>query len=306
MKQNGFTLIELLIVFAVSSLIIVALFEGWHQTNRIFKIATDMIDIDQRILVLQDRLEKDITGVCIPLYLPPKKKKHGEEKNEEREIQKKNRKQLPILEKVFYSTNGNDKNIEEVTFITTNPLTVYESTKPRMARVLYTLEQEEDDKNSFRLLRSESEDLSYALLSKREKTSGYVLVDGIKSLIVEYSSYPEEKGEAKKEGDKKELSQLIESSEWNSDERAASKKKKRIIIPQIATVTVELWHARKTRTFEYQFVYQILSDEDPQLPRIQTEKEKDKTLEVSMETSPHMSRFLAEYQEHKWAKGGER
>ena len=62
MTKPGFSVIELMIVIALASLMSLALFQSFYQSNRIVQRADLMMDVDERIIHIQDRLENDISG----------------------------------------------------------------------------------------------------------------------------------------------------------------------------------------------------------------------------------------------------
>lgn len=294
MTRPGFTLIELLVFFAIAALISVSLFQGWFQTNKIFQISTDMIAIDKRILLVQDRLEKDITGAFIPVYMPSKKTGEKEElKREESkqpEKEPKKEKKDHVIKKAFFSSRTG-KNLKELTCITTNPVATYGKAKPHMARVLYRLKKEKG-REGYALVRKESTDISYDALVKASDVSEYVIADGIKSLTIEFESLPE----------KAKAEEWVTSHEWDSDKRSKTKEKNRVLLPQLATITIELIHARD-QVLEYSFIFPIAADEDPHPAKeTMTPERKRGVAEVSSDNTFHMARALDGYKEYKWRK----
>jgi len=66
MKTPGFTLLELIIAMAISSMLAIALFSSFYQINKTSALVEQTISIDMRAAILQNLLEKDISGVFVP------------------------------------------------------------------------------------------------------------------------------------------------------------------------------------------------------------------------------------------------
>ena len=76
MKRTGFTLLELVIAMAISSILAIALFTSFYQINRSSRLVEQTISIDMRASILENLLEKDISGVFVPKIDEPKKHLH--------------------------------------------------------------------------------------------------------------------------------------------------------------------------------------------------------------------------------------
>jgi prepilin-type N-terminal cleavage/methylation domain-containing protein len=289
--KSGFTLIEVLVFIVIASMMSVALYQGFDQTNRVVKYVDNMVSLDQRIFIVQDRLEKDLAGAFIPTHQPlqneqDKIKPAGEQK-----------KQITVLPKLFYSVNQ-EQTLKELTFVTTNPLQVYGVSQPRIARVQYQLLPDKDHKNAFKLTRQESLRLSYDKFQESNPRE-YVLADNIKNIIVEY-------GTIEKDTNKKE--NVVTSAAWNSDERAPQSKeeqKKKSLLPRFVRVTIVLWNNKGDRSVTYENtlpIYGLTHIEEKK--KTQQQKGNQNTKIFGVKIPPKIHEMLSDFERFKQAKGG--
>lgn len=179
MKRSGFTFIELILAIAIWSIIGIALFTSFAQIQKSAQNFDKISNLDKRALILQNLLERDINGIFVPSI--------GEEKKEAVPMQKavaeklKKEEAEKILEKVFFAVNENNI-LKELTFITCNPFQINLQSKPRIARVLYKLSENKNNK-TFSLFRQESLSLEYSSIKKEFE---YEVVDNVKSITVNY------------------------------------------------------------------------------------------------------------------------
>lgn len=240
MIKQGFTFIELILALAISSLIGAALMLSFGQTQKGARIVERMIDTDVRILLMLNQFERDISGAFVPRYSLSKEK-----------------------EKVFFSKQDAKKNVQELTFITCNPLQVYEDYKPRIVRVTYRLVAESDRGDSFKLLRKENKALAY---DSKEKVAEYQLVSGIKSMQITYYVLGQEK--EKKEMQAKKYTAF---DTWGTDEEKRAKEKLSPL-PQYVLVNLVLWdnaYERETiQELRFQiYAFEVKKEEKKELPQ---------------------------------------
>ena len=160
--KSGFILIELLISLVITSLMGVALFNGFAQTNQFTQVVDSFINISSKAAIVHQQLDHDITGICIPFSAVEEEKEAKEPEKPEQEPKKEaearkedKRKERKPLTHVFFSKNKGEL-LDTLTFITNNPLQVYWSekageAKPRIARVVYRLEKEEGEEKGKRI-----------------------------------------------------------------------------------------------------------------------------------------------------------
>ena len=208
--KAGFTLIELVLAFAFSSILLTLLFTSFNQINRTVVTTEDLIEMNTRLNLFQNQFQKDISGAFVPVQGLPEKKEEApkndiEQKKEKPPTPTKDKKEKPKpLKEVFYSANKSDQ-LNELTFISNNPVRVYEYAKntppkPRIVRVVYRLIADKDKKGSYKLMRQEGTQLDFASYKPNasKPIRAFELVENIKSFNIEYQA-PIPKKEEKKD-----------------------------------------------------------------------------------------------------------
>jgi prepilin-type N-terminal cleavage/methylation domain-containing protein len=310
-NESGFTLIELLIATVLASIVATILFSALYQVNRFVPLIDNMTGVVERAALVNAQLERDLSGTTVPLEFyarQPKKeeqkqasetakKEEGQKKEQEAKknaAEKKEEEPKKPLEKVFYGVNK-DGMLHQLSFITTNPLQVYWSEKSggaraRMARVLYTLKPEpttkKGAKKSYMLVRQESANLEFDAVAS-QSVKELVVIDGIKSCTVEYTSIltdgaqgeEEEEKEAtqkeqKQEGSSGKKRSVKKNIDWLDKKEEAQEKQKLPLIPSMVEFTLILWDAKKVRSRTYPIKIKIRA-EPPQTRKDTTERMMD-------------------------------
>ena len=181
--MKGFALIEIILAISISSIIGIALFSGLFQIYNSEEQVAETVSVGRRVAIITERMQKDLTGMFWPKLTQDDSKKKTEQENGEQE-----EKQQPTIKKILFSENQqiaeNIESLKELTFITANPLQVYGEAKPRATRVIYTLEEEQDLKNSYALFRKGSINLDYK--EARDDAQSYSLATGLRYLYLTY------------------------------------------------------------------------------------------------------------------------
>ncbi|MDP3889133.1 MAG: hypothetical protein Q8Q25_01160, partial [bacterium] len=200
MKASGIILIEVLIGTAIAAIVSTLLIGAWYQTNRFSLAVDESVLLYTRASMLAYQLERDISGAFVPeLDMQQIEKQPTKEPLAPKTEQEKKPKPL---EKIFYGENSEGQ-LKLLTFITNNPLQVYwgPSGKPkiRIARVVYTLEPNKEEKGSYILYRQEGQELDFKAYKEGAKKTvrRYELVRGIKHMTVEYTIIEEQKDKEK-------------------------------------------------------------------------------------------------------------
>ena len=275
--KSGFTLIELIIAFTISTMIAAGLFMSFSQVQKSTKIIEKMLSIDAPIFTFSNQFEKDISGAFEPKFWFPKEEEKKEQPQKTAEENKNKKPELSLkkeeyqkIEKVFFSSNQN-KNLKELTFITANPLQSYDNYKPRIARVLYKLVPDENNKDAYKLTRKESLNLDYAKINDKNIPE-YDLISNIKSFSVTYI-YPEQpkeekknqeakKSEEKKSQEPKEV-KMLTAEAWEYKEKDKEKEGEGIpIIPQFILVKITIWDLYQEEETSFEIRYQIFAFEE--------------------------------------------
>ncbi len=272
-----------------------------YQINRFVPVIDSTTAIYENAALLNAQFERDLSGVTAPneWYLrqkkpqqknaatpkPDQKKEAEEEQAEENAAPGAQAKQQRPLEKLFYSTNKGGM-LDQLTFITTNPLQIYwgaksGSAKPRVIRVRYLLKEEKptpkNPAKSYALIRQESAKLDINALDNKETAKEYEMVRGIKSLSVEYTAVLQEQkeqetpkpGATQPEAAKKEAAQKKESkkkeikkvAEWLEKKEGEDESKQRLpVVPQLVEFTVALWDLPKKKSRSFSLKIPIRSE----------------------------------------------
>jgi prepilin-type N-terminal cleavage/methylation domain-containing protein len=330
MNKPGFTLVEILLASAIAAVLSGLLFAVVSQLNRSIPIIDRRADTYEKASMVNAQLERDLSGVSAPNEFYARQKLAQKDKPQEQSSsdQKKNDEQKKSaedkkaketaesssteeaakkpLEKIFYSTNK-DGMFEQLSFITTNPLQIYwggkaGSAKPRVARVLYALQEEKNPrknaKKSYRLVRQESPTLDWDQFKSNEGIKEYTLSDNIRSMQVEFSAVliPQEKGKEAKPAEtnaakgptKKEIQKKKDWSGKIEDESQGDKSasaKKLPLTPQLAQFDIVFWDEKQQRSTPFSFAIRIPAELEEKRTEGPALLEKLKTL-VGHTTTP--------------------
>jgi type II secretory pathway pseudopilin PulG len=263
--NKGFVLIELVIATLIASMISILLLTALQQATKSQAVIDNNIDIHTRAIIFFQQFEKDIMGAFVPVQ--------GYKESTHNKLQKK-----PLLDYIFYSSNQNQK-LETLTFITTNPLAVYwgektGSAKPRVARIVYRLNPDNEKKESFVLFRQEGSDLPFPLY-KKENIKGaraYQLINGIKNLSIDYAIPEDQKDKGKK------LTYKIVNT-WNWPSKEKQEKIKEPPLPKFITVILTLWDNNYQNDVSFTFTFSLLSEVKKEEPiKIQQTKKQQPQL----------------------------
>lgn len=263
MKQ-GFILLEVIIASAIAAMLSMMLLSSITQLHRSASGARNIISADVRYMLFFRQSIRDVSGTLVPLIT-----KKTEKKEEAQKIE------LVPIEHVF--TTGDDTSIRELSFITTNVLPSYNTGKPHLVRVTYRMEPDLEHQDSYRILRSESYDLTYQK-SDTKKTETHTLIDGVKDLSLEFVALVEEKKEAGDQTSQQATTttpkkKKIVVKQWPSEEID-----KKILLPDYVMLSLTLWNNRYTRETKVEYTLPIIAV--PKIP------ETPKTAEQAKPSSP--------------------
>ncbi len=253
--RDGFTIIEVVLYIALSSVLAGALFSSFWQTNRITSQADRLMDVDMRIPIAFGQLQKDLSGAFVPRYA--KKEQSGAVKKPVvkpgGKPQGKPKKPAKILKQIFFSQSTEEGQLDQLTFITCNPLQVYGKQTPRIVRVMYQLIPDEKNKGTFVLQRQESQELDMELFREKSPRK-YKVIDNIKTGKITFKTpviKQKQKKSDKSQVKKKVIPEPIEyetQTSWESPQTQDPKKKKNII-PQYITIELELAQTKRSEKF---------------------------------------------------------
>jgi len=256
MKQ-GFTLIEFAISLLLAGILTTLVFQAVSVINSAVLRSDSIIDLDTRIAIINNQLQKDISGIFVPIQAHDKKKDAKKKDAKDTKEQPKEKKEAEkktspvkrtakkiVVDKVFYAKNKN-KTLNVLSFISNNPLRVYEKAdngffSPCFIRVVYRFEEQKEKKGHFRLLRQESTNLDFKAFDKDKIPTirSFELAEDIKQIKGTYYAVKleDKKDETKKEEKKKR--KYSKKEEWDIKN---TKDKKESIIPEFVEFVIQLW-----------------------------------------------------------------
>jgi prepilin-type N-terminal cleavage/methylation domain-containing protein len=298
MIRTGFTLIELVISIAIAAILGVGITLFLSQTGSYQAAVEDRASLYTRASVALHQFEKDISGARVPVENILHEQKMREEKNKkttnpaQKEAPKPEKgsekaeaeEAVKPIARVFYVEQKN-KQLTTLSCITDNPLKIYwsksvGSSKPDIARVIYRFVPDPQHDHSFILTRQEGIDLDFnAYDPKNVKAArAYEVIDGIKTCSLRcIVIQPQEESTESEKSDKKTAPEqkkpqppapetppkIIEYEmwDWPSAEKAKKETEKtpETPLPNLISVTLELWDARYERTTEFVYTIPILA-----------------------------------------------
>lgn len=259
----GFALIDLLVSIMISSIMSTVLFTMIFQMQKSENGINEVVSTSMQAVLVYERLQKDLTGLFWPQFMPDVDLKKTEAKDDTKKEQKQEPKKIvgPKIPKILYSQNTSHDGqeiLKEFSFITSNPLQVYNESKPRVVRVIYTLEPEIEHAGSFELKRQEGLELDYEAVKKN--TPAFVIISGIKSLKLTYF-YQDRTSELEDDiGDQPNLIKQNELDYGQSDDSVISSDSKSLIgqVPSYIKVYLSLWNEVDQQDFkEFEFWFYI-------------------------------------------------
>ncbi|MCF7900023.1 hypothetical protein K9K77_00805 [Candidatus Babeliales bacterium] len=222
MHKKGFSVFEILIAVTIFSFLGTLLFQSLFQVNKSLKSVISIASADTRYLLFDNLWEKEIAGVFVPQLKKVGKSSEEDESlkkdNNEKDDQKKEKIITPP--QAFFCKNGNGGNMSLFTFITTNPLSVYNMRKPRTMRIVYELKPDNQQQGLFALYRKEVDDIfdEKAIDSKGEgKEKSFKVFGEIKTFTLEF--YAESVKKKEKEDTLKKDDPSQKSSEKNNSQK---------------------------------------------------------------------------------------
>lgn len=231
--MKGFALIEIMVSIAISSILSLSLFALLSQVQKSQLFVEQTIATNRTLVTVYERFSTDLTGMFWPQFLLEDHKTKSEQVK---------------IDKIIFSKNARTNDVEHLkffSFITSNPLQVYNESKPRVARVIYSVEIDSENKNSFILYRQESQNLDYNHALK--DAPKYQLASGIRDLKFTYFYQDQDQQIKKQELDQNQEQDL---------------KQQEMGVPNYVQIKLSLFkNSNKQDYQDYEFWFAILKPE---------------------------------------------
>jgi prepilin-type N-terminal cleavage/methylation domain-containing protein len=284
MMQKGFSLIEVTFGLLISSMIALILFESLSQSNKILSRVVSVSSIERKVALMQHQLETDFSGIFPPRIIEKEDdEQESQDKDREKEkspSSKKPDKKEKEQENGFktFSFESDDRGFVSIlSFVTTNPLSVYQQPSPRAVRVAYRVIADPENQGKLLLIRQESEELSlkkFEAATKKETIKsgqkpirGYEIARDIENIKFEFfvekiekssdAKTPEGPQEGKDKDKKKEEEKprvFILIDDWKKLSDDEKKKYETPEIPAFCSLKIFMNDERKhVHTFEFLF-----------------------------------------------------
>lgn len=293
MKQQtyGFTLIEITIALFISSMLTLLLYQSFSQAQRAARNSSALIDAVTAMPIAYNQLEKDFTTIFVPARVfsdiaDKAQKKEGASSPAQTTAsspEESDKKPKEPFKDIFVSTLQ-EKNLAQLSFISTHSLALYNTVVPHAVRVLYRLMPTVDNPKIFTLVRQETTTLDMPLKKfKEEKVREYDLMRGVKELRVELlvpEKEPEaeqqpgqEKQEQKQTKQEQQPKKYITLDKWEGDSEKGDKKTEHLIPAYIHVIGVLIDPATEREyPFEWRFAVPVFDDVVLRVKQAKTKK----------------------------------
>ena len=259
--KPGITLIEVALSILLASFLASVLFISFSQLQVASRITESFIEVDMRSAVVMHQMSQDIAGAFVPQIALIQTATTADKKVTPRATDKE-KAIIPLAMNTVFTAKHKDKNLDMLTCITNNPIAVYDTVKPSIARVVYRLVADKKREGTFRLLRQESEELhlkNFEVVGSNAIRS-YELAHNIKSCSFSctFLEYSQESKEDQKQSQKKITKHT--RADWIYDPKKA-KEEKMPPLPYALTFKCVFWDDQHRREWPVEFTVLIASFE---------------------------------------------
>ena len=249
MMRPGFSLIEILVALTISSFVMQMVFTTISLLQKSARRYNELIASDSQQEMLFGQLQKDISGMVIPIYgfVASSKDKPEEQQKKQEQYNAQYGLQIEI----------ENERLKSLSFVTTSVLGSYGVFKPRLARVRYLLTPEENS-SYFKLLRQESAELSLADFEKdndKNKNFSHTIALGIKTCAINCTLIMQQDGKKKiEEVSSWSFAEQMKKQQKESPQKEGSERiEKKIELPSI--ISLKGSFVDETSKHEYPFNY---------------------------------------------------
>lgn len=247
MTRPGFSLIEIIIALAISSFVSIMLFTTISLLQKTSRRYNEIISMLQQQEVMYAQLQKDITGMAIPLF--------GYKPNTKDTKEAQEKKQQEYFNTFMMQCDVETDRLKRLTFVTTSALQTFDAQKTGLVRVQYTLEPDKQNSAFFTLYRQESSKLGLKE-SEFTKENAYILAWGIKTCTITFTVFKEE------ENGKRKVEQISSTAFANRVKEQAKKGEKieeKIALPQMITLAGVMVDTNSLHEYPFTYTFAVPS-----------------------------------------------
>ncbi len=277
--KPGMTLIEVALTLFLYSFLASVLFVSFSQLQMASRVTESFIEVDMRSAVVMHQMSNDIAGAFISQL---------------------SRSVVPLSMSTIFMAKHKENNFDMLTCITNNPIAVYDTVKPRVARVVYRLVADKEREGTFRLLRQESSQLDLKAFEKTgvEAIRSYKLAHNIKSCSFSCTllDYQKPKKEQQKQQPQDVTVTARTFKDWIFDPKKA-KEQKMPPLPYAITFKFVFWDDQHRREWPVEFSILIASFEPYSEKKKKVEGKpavaQQNKVKVQFKIPENVARFLA-------------
>jgi prepilin-type N-terminal cleavage/methylation domain-containing protein len=199
--RKGFALMEVLFSLMIGSILAFLLFQSIGSMSKTYQKIFSVSSVQRRFTLIQQQFDRDFSGIVAPKISldderSPDKKKDSDNKEAgpkkavvktDKDNQQHESKSYRVPH-VFFSKNDDKGNCIQLTCLTTNPVSVYGQSTPRLVRVAYNLEPDPEHEGLFLLSRQQSDILDFKEFSEKggKGIRKFTISDGVEKLKISF------------------------------------------------------------------------------------------------------------------------
>lgn len=260
--KPGFSALELAVSIAIGAMILSQGFMIYQYIGKTGSLVQTYAQTDTQALIIYARIHKDITGLvpCIPVskktpaVTPTQTTQESSQPNIPKPLVENHQKETPAQQHMLIAESMQDTNLYYCSFLSLNPLEVYDAVTHAPKRIVYLLKKDDQRDNSFILLRKELTDLQLPPKEKLLEPSSFIELGSDLascSLTFEYIDTTDDK-----------TITLKTTSDWNKEPQEKDmieqkEKEQKPALPYCITLRISIWNSSLQTKKEYEFSINI-------------------------------------------------
>lgn len=269
--KTGFSVFEMVIGLLIGSILLTSSLLIYQNIVKSTIILQAITINDTKVMILKDRLQKDLIGISMLWFTPKKyeamKKEKSELKSSAKSSENEVKAQKDSLEKQkqskqensYFFAENKDGHFHILSFVTTSALQMYGVESKLLVRVVYALKKNPASEGRFSLLRKEIEAGELQLDSLEKAGSFYELASNITHCSFEYGfmNTIKTKQESKIEDKETEMTWV---KDWNDKKDSDQKNIQKPIVPKFIKIKITFAQEASNVEHEHNFVCTLESD----------------------------------------------